>query len=116
LPFIERDIPILFTDLETAELIKYASNAFLAIKISFINEMANLCENVNANVDDLAKGIGFRLANWSAIFASWSWFRWILLPQRYFGLGENCPRAHGPSRIIETVIEVNQAQKARMVK
>ena len=52
------ETPILFTDLKTAELIKYASNAFLAVKISYINQMADLCEKIGADVHDVSKGIG----------------------------------------------------------
>ncbi|MEL0062448.1 MAG: nucleotide sugar dehydrogenase, partial [Candidatus Puniceispirillum sp.] len=52
------ETPILFTNLETSELIKYASNAFLAVKISYINQMADLCEQVGANVHDVARGMG----------------------------------------------------------
>ena len=52
------ETPILFTDLKTAELIKYSANAFLAVKISFINQMADLCEKVGADVHDVARGMG----------------------------------------------------------
>jgi UDPglucose 6-dehydrogenase len=57
-PLNLRETPVLFTTLETSELIKYASNAFLAVKISFINQMADLCETLEANVHDVAKGMG----------------------------------------------------------
>src|SRR5690606_7897149 len=57
-PLFLRDFPILYTDLETAEMIKYAANAFLATKITFINEVANLCERVGADVKQVARGIG----------------------------------------------------------
>jgi UDPglucose 6-dehydrogenase len=57
-PLFLRDFPIVYTDLESAEMIKYAANAFLATKISFINEIAALCERVGADVKDVAKGMG----------------------------------------------------------
>ena len=57
-PLFINETPILFTDRRTAELIKYAANAFLATKITFINEMADLCEKVGANVQDVARGMG----------------------------------------------------------
>ena len=57
-PLNLREAPVLFTDIESAELIKYASNAFLALKISFINEMSDLCEKVGGNVQMIAKGMG----------------------------------------------------------
>ena len=57
-PLFLRETPIVFTDMETSELIKYAANTFLATKITFINEIADLCENIGADVHDVAKGIG----------------------------------------------------------
>ena len=57
-PFNLNQAPLFFTDRRTAELIKYAANAFLAMKITFINEIADLCEKVGANVQDVAAGIG----------------------------------------------------------
>ena len=110
------EAPILATDLESAELIKYASNAFLATKISFINEMSILCEEVGADVHSVAKGMGLdgRIG------------RKFLHPGP--GYGGSCfpkdtqalvriAQEHGvSSRIVESVIEVNDAQKARMIK
>lgn len=58
-PLYLRETPVIITDLETVELIKYATNAFLATKISFINEVSRLCETVGANVKDVAKGMGY---------------------------------------------------------
>lgn len=58
-PYSDKQIPILYTDLKTAEIIKYASNAFLATKISFINEIANFCEKAGGNVQEIAKGMGY---------------------------------------------------------
>ncbi len=110
------EAPIFSTDLESAELIKYASNAFLATKISFINEMSVLCEVVGADVHAVAKGMGLdgRIG------------RKFLHPGP--GYGGSCfpkdtqalvriAQEHGvSSRIVEAVIEVNEAQKARMIK
>lgn len=114
--FINKNIPVLFTDLETAELIKYASNAFLATKISFINEMANLCEAVNANVDDLARGMGLDSRIGSKFLQAGPGFGGSCFPKDTLALARIAQEHGSPSRIIETVIEVNQAQKARMVK
>jgi len=110
------EAPILATDLESAELIKYASNAFLVTKISFINEMSVLCEAVGADVHSVAKGMGLdgRIG------------RKFLHPGP--GYGGSCfpkdtralvriAKEHGvSSRIVEAVIEANEAQKARMIK
>ena len=110
------EAPVFSTDLESAEMIKYASNAFLATKISFINEMSVLCEKVGADIHDVAKGMGLdsRIS------------RKFLHPGP--GYGGSCfpkdtqalvriAQEHGvSSRIVETVIEVNEAQKARMIK
>ena len=110
------EAPVFSTDLESAEMIKYASNAFLATKISFINEMSVLCEKVGADIHDVAKGMGLdsRIS------------RKFLHPGP--GYGGSCfpkdtqalvriAQEHGvSSRIVETVIEVNKAQKARMIK
>lgn len=115
-PFLVKNIPVLFTDLETAELIKYASNAFLATKISFINEMANLCETVNANVDDLAKGMGLDSRIGPRFLQAGPGFGGSCFPKDTLALARIAQEHGSPSRIIETVIEVNQAQKARMVK
>lgn len=109
------ETPILTTSLESAELIKYASNAFLATKISFINEIATLCEIVGADVHAVSKGMGLdgRIG------------RKFLHPGP--GYGGSCfpkdtralvriAQEHGvSSRIVEAVIEVNDAQKARMI-
>jgi UDPglucose 6-dehydrogenase len=110
------EAPILKTGLESAELIKYAANAFLATKISFINEISVLCETVGADVHAVAKGMGLdgRIG------------RKFLHPGP--GYGGSCfpkdtqalvriAQEHGvSSRIVESVIEVNAAQKARMIK
>ena len=109
------ETPILTTTLESAELIKYASNAFLATKISFINEISSLCEVVGADVHAVSKGMGLdgRIG------------RKFLHPGP--GYGGSCfpkdtkalvriAQEHGvSSRIVEAVIEVNDAQKARMI-
>lgn len=109
------ETPVLMTTLETAELIKYASNAFLATKISFINEISALCEKTGADVHAVAKGMGLdgRIG------------RKFLHPGP--GYGGSCfpkdtkalvriAQEHGvSSRIVEAVIEVNEAQKARMI-
>ena len=81
--------PILFTSLETAELIKYATNSFLATKVTFINEMADLCERVGADVQVLAQGLGSRPADRHQVPASRAGLRRLLLSQGYHGAAQD---------------------------
>jgi hypothetical protein len=89
-PLFLNQAPILFTGRRTAELIKYAANAFLAMKISFINEMANLCEAVDADVQDVARGIGLDNRIGPKFLLCWPRLWRKLLPQ-----GHACPVADG---------------------
>ena len=73
-------ITIFKTDLSSAEMIKYSSNAFLATKISFINEIANLCEKVGADIEEVADGMGLDLRIGASILKSRHWIWWLLLP------------------------------------
>ncbi len=110
------ETPIVFTNPQTAELIKYASNAFLAAKISFINEMANLCENVDANVVDLAKGMGLDKRIGPKFLHPGPGYGGSCFPKDTHALTRIAQENNAPSRIIETLIEVNAAQKAKMVQ
>ncbi|MFH0969506.1 MAG: UDP-glucose/GDP-mannose dehydrogenase family protein [Patescibacteria group bacterium] len=109
------ETPIIFTNLETAELIKYASNGFLATKISFINEIANLCEKIGGNVVDLAKGMGLDGRIGKKFLHSGPGYGGSCFPKDTLALCRIAQEHGSPIRIIETVIEVNAAQKARMV-
>ncbi|MDO8529604.1 MAG: UDP-glucose/GDP-mannose dehydrogenase family protein [bacterium] len=109
------ETPIVFTSLETAELIKYASNGFLAAKISFINELANLCEAIGANVVDLAKGMGLDNRIGKKFLHAGPGYGGSCFPKDTLALSRIAQEHGSPIRIIETVIEVNSAQKARMV-
>lgn len=109
------ETPIVFTNLQTAELIKYASNGFLATKISFINEIANLCESVGANVVDLAKGMGLDGRIGKKFLHAGPGYGGSCFPKDTLALARIAQEHGSPIRIIETVIEVNSAQKARMV-
>ena len=109
--------PILFTTLETAELIKYATNSFLATKITFINEMADLCERVGADVQAVAKGIGSRPADRQQVPASRAGLRRLVLSQGHPGAASASPsRPTSPLRIVESVVAVNEGRKRRMVR
>jgi UDPglucose 6-dehydrogenase len=108
--------PFVFTSLESAELIKYAANAFLAIKISFINEMANLCEAVGADVIDLAKAVGLDGRIGSKFLHPGPGFGGSCFPKDTVAL-LRIAQEHGvAARLVEAVVEVNNSQKARMVK
>lgn len=109
------ETPIVFTNLQTAELIKYASNGFLAAKISFINEIANLCEAIGANVVDLAKGMGLDNRIGKKFLHAGPGYGGSCFPKDTLALARIAQEHGSPIRVIETVIEVNAAQKARMV-
>ena len=109
------ETPILVTDLESAELIKYASNAFLATKISFINEMSMLCEKVGADVHDVAKGMGLDGRIGKKFLHPGPGFGGSCLPKDIQALIRTAQEHQTPSRIVEAVLEVNAAQKARMI-
>jgi UDPglucose 6-dehydrogenase len=96
---------------ETAELIKYSANAFLAVKITFINEIANLCERVGANVEDVARGMGFdtRIGRWG--LSAGPGYGGSCFPKDPSALAHGAAQAGAPTRLVETAIEVNDARK-----
>ncbi len=109
------EAPIHVTNLESAELIKYASNAYLATKISFINEMSQLCEKVGADVHSIAKGMGLDGRIGRKFLHAGPGYGGSCFPKDTLAL-IRIAQEHGSScRIIESVVEVNAAQKARMV-
>jgi UDPglucose 6-dehydrogenase len=109
------ETPFVITNLETAELIKYANNAFLATKISFINEMANLCEAVGGDVVSLAKGIGLDGRIGRKFLHAGPGYGGSCFPKDTLALIRIAQEQGTPSRIVETVVEVNAAQKGRMI-
>lgn len=110
------EAPILQTDLESAELIKYASNAFLATKISFINEMSALCESVGADVHAVAKGMGLDGRIGKKFLHAGPGYGGSCFPKDTQALVRIAQENGVSCRIVESVIEVNAAQKARMIK
>ena len=110
------ETPIVCTSIETAELIKYAANAFLAVKISFINEMANVCEAVGADVVDLAKAIGMDGRIGSKFLHPGPGYGGSCFPKDTLALMRIVQEYGENVRIVEAAVEVNAAQKARMVK
>lgn len=110
------ETPILITNLESAELIKYASNAFLATKISYINEMAALCEAVGADVHAVSKGMGLDGRIGRKFLHPGPGYGGSCFPKDALALVRTAQEHDVPCRIVESVIEVNAAQRARMVK
>lgn len=109
------EVPVVVTNLETAELIKYAANSFLATKISFINEMAALCEAVGADVHSVARGIGLDGRIGRKFLHPGPGFGGSCFPKDTLALVRTAQEHGTPSRIIESVVEVNAAQRRRMV-
>ena len=113
-PLFLIETPVLFTGLETAELIKYACNGFLATKVTFINEMADLCEKVGADVHDVARGIGLDGRIGRKFLHPGPGFGGSCFPKDTLALARTASEFGAPARIVETVIEVNEARKRRM--
>ena len=109
------EAPIHVTNLESAELIKYAANAFLATKISFINEISMLCEQVGADVHAVAKGMGLDGRIGRKFLHAGPGYGGSCFPKDTLALIRIAQEHGTSSRIVESVIEVNAAQKARMV-
>ena len=109
------EAPILTTDLESADLIKYASNAFLATKISFINEISMLCERVGADVHAVAKGMGLDGRIGRKFLHPGPGYGGSCFPKDTKALIRIAQENGVSSRIVEAVTEVNEAQKARMI-
>ncbi|MEL0106037.1 MAG: UDP-glucose/GDP-mannose dehydrogenase family protein [Rhodospirillaceae bacterium] len=108
------ETPILFTTRKTAELIKYAANAFLATKISFINEIADLCEHVGTNVQDVAKGIGLDGRIGSKFLHAGPGYGGSCFPKDTLALVRTAQDAGSPLRLVETVAEYNNQRKRNM--
>jgi len=106
------ETPIVFTGLETAELIKYAANGFLAMKITFINEMADLCESVGADVNDVARGIGLDGRIGRKFLHAGPGFGGSCFPKDTLALVRIAEEAGAPSRLIQSVVAINDKRKS----
>jgi len=113
-PLFLIETPVLFTSLETAELIKYAANAFLATKVSFINEMADICERTGADVHDVARGIGLDGRIGRKFLHPGPGFGGSCFPKDTRALVAIGKAAGAPSRLVEATVEVNETRKRRM--
>ena len=115
-PLYLSETPIIKTELETAELIKYAANSFLATKITFINEFASLCEKVGADVQDVARAIGLDGRIGSKFLHAGPGYGGSCFPKDTMALVETARDVDAPVRIVETVIEINEMRKAGMAQ
>ena len=113
-PLNLNETPILFTGRRTSELIKYAANAFLAMKITFINEMADLCEKVGADVQQVARGIGLDNRIGAKFLHAGPGYGGSCFPKDTIALVRTAVDAGSPVRLIETTVEVNDARKKAM--
>ncbi|MDG1467187.1 MAG: UDP-glucose/GDP-mannose dehydrogenase family protein [Alphaproteobacteria bacterium] len=108
------ETPILFTDLNTAELIKYSANAFLAVKISYINQMSDLCEKVGADVHDVAKGIGFDKRIGSKFLHPGPGYGGSCFPKDTLALVQTAKDYDSNLSLVETVVQYNKQRKSDM--
>jgi len=115
-PLFLLETPILFTNLETSELIKYAANAFLAVKISFINQMADLCEKIGADVHDVAKGMGLDKRIGSKFLHPGPGYGGSCFPKDTQALVRTASQFGAPVSIVEDVVRYNAARKQSMGK
>lgn len=115
-PLSLRNYPVLTTDLETAEMIKYAANAFLATKVTFINEIAMLCEHTGADVKDVANGMGFDSRIGPKFLQAGPGYSGSCFPKDTKALARIGQDHSTPLQILETVIKVNEEVKRLMVE
>ncbi|MCB2082498.1 MAG: UDP-glucose/GDP-mannose dehydrogenase family protein [Sphingomonadaceae bacterium] len=113
-PLYLNESPILFTSRRTSELIKYAANAFLATKITFINEMADLCEKVGANVQDVSRGIGMDNRIGAKFLHAGPGYGGSCFPKDTLALLKTAEDFDSPVRIVEAVVKVNDSRKRAM--
>ncbi len=115
-PLYLNHAPLLFTGRRTSELTKYAANAFLATKITFINEMADLCEQVGANIQDVARGIGLDNRIGRKFLNAGPGYGGSCFPKDTTALVKTATECGAPLRIVETVVAVNDARKLNMAQ
>lgn len=113
-PLSKDNVPLLFTEIETSELIKYTANAFLAMKITFINEISDLCEKCGANIRDVAKGIGLDSRIGSKFLQAGPGYGGSCFPKDTLALIQIGKEYSSPIRSIETVVSINEKRKKDM--
>ena len=113
-PLYLNETPIVFTNRPTSELIKYAANAFLATKITFINEMSDICEKVGANVQEVAKGIGLDGRIGGKFLHAGPGYGGSCFPKDTLALVRTAQSVEAPTKLVESVVEINAARKKSM--
>lgn len=115
-PLLQEQAPIIFTGRRTSEIIKYAANAFLAMKITFINELADLCEAVGGDVSEVARGIGLDSRIGPKFLQAGPGYGGSCFPKDTLALTRTAAEAGAPLQIVETVVRVNEARKRAMAR
>jgi UDPglucose 6-dehydrogenase len=115
-PLYLNETPIVFTSRESSELIKYAANAFLATKITFINEIADICEQVGADVQDIARGMGLDGRIGGKFLHAGPGFGGSCFPKDTLALLKTSQDFKSPTKIVGAVVEVNEARKTKMAE
>ncbi|HRP10927.1 MAG TPA: UDP-glucose/GDP-mannose dehydrogenase family protein, partial [Terricaulis sp.] len=115
-PLFLNETPIIFTERRTSELIKYAANAFLAMKITFINEVADLCEQVGANVQEVARGIGLDNRIGRKFLNAGPGYGGSCFPKDTIALMKTARDHNAPIELIEATVRVNSARKQKMAQ
>jgi len=115
-PLFLIETPVVFTGIKTAELIKYAANTFLATKITFINEIADICEKIGADVHDVAKGIGLDGRIGNKFLHPGPGYGGSCFPKDTLAFVRIARECGAPSHIVEAVVEINEKRKARMAE
>jgi UDPglucose 6-dehydrogenase len=113
-PLFLMETPIVMTSLETAELTKYAANAFLATKITFINEIADLCEKLGADVQDVARGMGLDGRIGKKFLHAGPGYGGSCFPKDTLALARTAQDVGSPVRLVETVVQINDRRKGAM--
>ncbi|MFZ5975631.1 MAG: UDP-glucose dehydrogenase family protein [Bacillota bacterium] len=114
-PLVYKEVPFVFTDMHTAEMAKYASNTFLAMKVTFMNELANLCEKLGANVQRVAEAMGADSRIGPEYLCAGPGYGGSCFPRDVRALSGAGRANNTPMRLLEATMQANEAQKQRMV-
>jgi len=115
-PFLQKQIPILYTDIESSELIKYAANCFLATKIAFINEVADLCEKTGANIENVIQGLGLDKRIGAGYLQPGPGFGGSCFPKDTLALIQIAEELACPLSVVEAVVQSNEHRKKKMIQ